>query len=233
MNTFQFKQFSIVQENTAMKVGTDGVLLGAWVNSNGKKILDIGTGTGLIPLMLTQRNDKAKIDAVEINEEAYQEAKMNFQNSNWSDRLAVFNIAIQDYQPNKLYDNIVCNPPFFIDSTKAPATNRTTARHTRDLSFEDLISSVKRLLSPDGVFSAILPIEESKSLIDIATKNELFLSRRCLVKPNFNKNPKRVLLEFSFQKKPIEETELTIETENRHEYTKEYITLTKDFYLKH
>ena len=128
---------------------------------------------------------------------------------------------------------IVCNPPYFINSTKAPYRSRTTARHNDDLPFEDLINAVVKLLDTKGKFSVILPIEEAKQLIELAQEDQLYLNKKCSVKPNPTKIPKRVLLEFSFTPSQTLEEELTIETENRHEYSKEYITLTKDFYLKH
>lgn len=229
---FQFKQFSVTQANTAMKVGTDGVLLGAWCSLSNKHILDIGTGTGLIALMLTQRTRTALIDGLEIDKIASQEAQENFSNSDWSDRLTIINTAAQDYQPTKKYELIVSNPPYFIDATKAPVNKRNTARHTDNLSFTELIEAVKRLLVEDGVFALILPVNEANLFIELANEQYLFLNRKCLVKPNPNKAPKRVLMEFSFTQTPIIEEELTIETEKRHEYTKEYISLTKDFYLK-
>jgi tRNA1Val (adenine37-N6)-methyltransferase len=229
---FQFKQFSIAQQHNAMKVGTDGVLLGAWSKVLEGNVLDIGTGTGLIALMLAQRTKTALIDAIELDKIASQEAQENFSNSDWSNRLTIFNTAAQDYQPTKKYELIVSNPPYFIDATKAPENNRNTARHTDNLSFSELIEIVKKLLVEDGIFSLILPINEANQFIELASEQNLFLNRRCLVKPNSNKAPKRVLMEFCFTKtKTLEET-LTIETENRHEYTKEYISLSKDFYLK-
>lgn len=232
MNTFLFKQFSITQENTAMKVGTDGVLLGAWSKAIEGKILDIGTGTGLIALMLAQRTKTALIDAIEIDKLASEDAQKNFDNSVWKERLISFNSPLQDFQPQKEYDLIISNPPFFINATKAPEINRNNARHTDSLSFDELISSVKRLLANTGIFSLILPINEANHFIELAQLNKLFLNRKCLVKPSPTKAAKRTLMEFSFTKKEIVEEELTIETENRHEYTKEYISLTKDFYLK-
>lgn len=230
--SFQFKQFSIAQENTAMKVGTDGVLLGAWSKVLEGNVLDIGTGTGLIALMLAQRTKTALIDAIELDKVACEEAHQNFKTSKWNNRLTVIHTSIQNYYPTKKYDVIVSNPPFFINSTKAPNSLRNTARHTDELPFNDLIASIKRLLNETGIFSLILPVEEANQFILLANQNGLFLTRKCLVKPNPTKAPKRVLMEFSFTETNILEETLTIETENRHEYTKEYITLTKDFYLK-
>lgn len=215
-----------------MKVGTDGVLLGAWSKAIEGNILDIGTGTGLIALMLAQRTQTALIDAIEIDKLASEETEKNFDNSDWKERLIRINSSIQNYHPQKKYDIIVSNPPFFINATKAPEATRNNARHTDTLSFDELISSVKRLLANTGIFSLILPLNEANYFIKLALQSKLFLNRKCLVKPNPSKSAKRVLMEFSFSEKEIVEEELTIETENRHEYTKEYISLTKDFYLK-
>ncbi len=215
-----------------MKVGTDGVLLGAWSKTTECNTLDIGTGTGLIALMLAQRTQTALIDAIEIDEAASKEAQKNFIKSNWKDRLTSINSSLQDFHPSKRYDLIISNPPFFIDATKAPQTNRNTARHTDSLSFTELIKAVKRLLTDDGIFSLILPVNEAEQFIKIAFEAQFYLNRKCLVKPNPTKAAKRVLMEFSFNKSTLLEEELTIETEKRHIYTEEYITLTKDFYLK-
>ena len=214
-----------------MKVGTDGVLLGAWAKIGTGNILDIGTGTGLIALMLAQRTTSAKIDAIEIEPKAYQEASENFNSSNWSNRVKAHLSFIQNFIPTKKYDYIISNPPFFIDSTKALKSDRSNARHTDTLSFSDLIDSVVRLLNPDGIFSLILPITETEQFIELAEERDLFLKRQCVVKPNTNKSPRRILMEFSFYKTNLITEELTIETETRHQYTKEYISLTKDFYL--
>ena len=232
MLKFQFKHFSIKQDSSAMKVGTDGVLLGAWSTTKENTILDIGTGTGLIAIMLAQRSGNVIIDAVELEREAYKEATENIANCNWSDKITSHNCAIQDYPTEKKYDSIVSNPPFFIDSTKAPKYDRNSARHTDELSFRDLIDSVIKLLKPDGIFSLILPIVEAEQFIDLAKQKQLLLNRKCIVKPNPTKPAKRVLMEFSFYSDTIIKEELIIETDTRHQYTKEYISLTKDFYLK-
>ncbi|MGB0882120.1 MAG: tRNA1(Val) (adenine(37)-N6)-methyltransferase [Vicingaceae bacterium] len=232
MSEFEFKHFSISQENTAMKVGTDGVLLGAWsINTEGT-ILDIGTGTGLIAIMLAQRTKTALIDAIEVERIAYQQAKENIQNCKWSNRIKAHHLPIQEFKSHKKYDTIISNPPFFTNSTKAPKTERNTARHTDNLSFNDLIESVVRHLKPTGIFSLILPITESEHFIELAIQKHLFLNRKCIVQPNPTKPAKRVLMEFSFEQKELIKETLIIETETRHQYTKEYISLTQDFYLK-
>jgi len=232
MPPFQFKHFSISQDNTAMKVGTDGVLLGAWSAATDGNVLDIGTGTGLIAIMLAQRSKTALIDAVEVETEAYHQAKENIFACNWTNRISALHISIQKFRPTKKYDLIISNPPFFVASTKAPNQERNTARHTDTLSFDDLIAAVNQLLHADGVFSLILPINEADLFTDLATIQQLFLNRKCIIKPNPTKPAKRVLMEFSFSKTDILFEELTIETDTRHHYTKEYISLTKEFYLK-
>ena len=232
MPPFQFKKFSIQQNSTAMKVGTDGVLLGAWSSTIEGNILDIGTGTGLITIMLAQRTKTAMIDAVEVEAVAYKQALGNVNNCNWSNRITTHHTSIQNYHPNKKYDVIVSNPPFFIDSTKASNSERNTARHNDNLSFIDLIDVVTYLLKPEGVFSLILPITASVLFIELAASKNLHLNKKCVIKPNPTKPAKRILMEFSFHKKEIIKDELTIETETRHQYTREYISLAKDFYLK-
>ena len=231
-NSFQFKQFTIQQDLCAMKVGTDGVLLGAWSTAKEGSILDIGSGTGLIAIMLAQRTKSALITAIDINQNAYLQTLQNVNECMWKDRIQVFHAAVQDFKSTIKYDLIITNPPYFINSTKAPQHERNTARHTDELSFLDLITAVKRLLKKDGLFAIILPIEEAKLFIKEAQEKELYLNRICEVKPNLDKAAKRMLLEFSFYITELKEEELTIETEKRHHYSKEYIILTQDFYLK-
>jgi tRNA1Val (adenine37-N6)-methyltransferase len=231
---FHFKQFSIKQDLCAMKVGTDGVLLGAWVVSKGENLLDIGSGTGLLALMLAQRNKKAVIDAIDIDEGAYLQTLENIKESkgNWEDRINAIHTSLQEFRSKKKYDLIFTNPPYFINSFKAPDSSRKKARHNDTLSFKDLIGSVKRLLKDDGCFGLILPINEAVLFVATAKQDKLYLNRKCWVSPNVNKSPKRVLMEFSFQEKNVVEEWLTIEVEKRHHYTKEYINLTQEFYLK-
>ena len=228
---FQFKQFTVAQNNTAMKVGTDGVLLGAWSTTTEGSILDIGTGTGLIALMLAQRTKTALIDAIEIEQEAHQQATKNILDSNWSTRINVHHSPIQHFKPSKKYELITSNPPFFINSTKSPNTERNAARHTGNRTFSDLIYAVTQLLKTTGIFSIILPITEAKQFILLAEAQKIYLNRECMIKPTPTKSTKRMMMEFSFRKTTVLKEELTIETETRHQYTKEYISLTQDFYL--
>lgn len=230
-NYFQFKQFTIYQDQTAMKVGTDGVLLGAWTNfTESSTILDIGTGTGLIALMAAQKNSQAIIDAVEINPAAARQARENAAQSPWPERINIHTDSIFHYEPDKLYDHIVCNPPFFIQSTPAPDDYRNTARHCENFTHTGLIEIVSRLLSPTGKFSVILPPDEAVSFIRIAENKRIFLHRQTQVYPNPGKKIKRLLMEFGKQLYVPTITELTIEI-SRHNYTEEYIRLTRDFYL--
>jgi len=190
---FQFKQFTIQQDHCAMKVGTDGVLFGSWCNTSNGAILDIGTGSGLIALMLAQRTSNNNITAIEIDRDAYLQSLENFSNSKWKTRIEAKHIAIQEFKSDQKFDLIVTNPPYFINSYKAPNKSRNTARHTQDLPFLDLIHSVQSLLSKDGVFALILPIEEGKVFLDLAKKESLILNRRCFVHPNKTKQAKRVM----------------------------------------
>lgn len=235
---FKFKQFDIYQDKTTMKVGTDGVLLGAWVTVNTTtRILDIGTGTGLIALMLAQRNETAQITAVELEEAAFLQAKENFELSKWRNRLVVFRNSIQTFSSD--YDNsinqfdlIVSNPPFFNNSTKSKNKLKNQARHTETLPFSALIEAVKQLLLPNGKFCLILPFEEGNVFIALAKAEGLFCTQKVNVKGRDFKPVERLLLQFERIEKPISETNLTIQNSpTRHDYTAEYVELTKGFYL--
>ena len=231
---FQFKQFTINQQNVAMKVGTDGVLLGAWADvENANSILDIGTGTGLITLMLAQRCD-AKITAIEIDKDAFLQAQENVENSNWKNRISIENISLQEFAKpeNQKFDLIVCNPPFFEHNSQILDEKRNIARQKSTLSFDELISVSAKLLTENGKICLILPFDELKNIQKIAIQNQLLLNKILKIKPLETKPFKRIMLEFGFQKTELLENILVIETEKRHFYTKEYIELTKDFYLK-
>ena len=229
---FTFKQFTIYHDRCAMKVGTDGVLLGAWTNlENANRILDVGTGTGLIALMLAQRTKDATITAIDIDVDAVGQARENVSDSPWKDRVEV---ALQDvctYVPDGLFDIIVSNPPYFVNSLKCPDGQRTTARHTDSLDANRLIGKVTELLAPEGCFSLILPADQTDELLRIAEENGLYSSRitRVVTRPCLP--TKRVLVEFRKTIRICEETELVVELD-RHVYSEDYIALTKDFYLK-
>ncbi|MCK5823581.1 MAG: methyltransferase [Bacteroidales bacterium] len=230
---FKFKKFIINQNNCAMKVGTDGVLIGAWVDCIDKKrILDIGTGSGLISLMMAQRS-KAVIDAIEIDNNSFSQAKENILNSDWGNRINIFNISFQEFNKNKsnLYNLIVTNPPYFINSLKANTPERTNARHNNLLTHSDLLAGVDKLLTKEGVFCLILPYEQTQGFIKLAENYGFYCTKILKVKPTPEKKPKRALIELRREKIKYEENVLIIEKSKRHDYTKEYKELTKDFYL--
>ncbi|GHT17957.1 tRNA1(Val) (adenine(37)-N6)-methyltransferase [Bacteroidia bacterium] len=221
-----------------MKVGVDGVLLGAWADvADAQNVLDIGTGSGLIALMVAQRNSTASIEAIDIDEDAVAQAQINFRNSVYSARISEKNSDFRKFMPeNKKFDHIVCNPPFFVNSLQSPENQRTTARHSISLTHEELLEGAKKLVTEKGKISLILPVAEGNKATDIATKFGLTLHRKTIVFPKPAKAAKRFLLEFvssqNAENKIIIENSLTIETEQRGIYTKEYTELVKDFYLK-
>ncbi len=231
---FKFKQFTIMQQLSAMKVGTDGVLLGAWANCTGtKNILDIGTGTGLIALMLAQRC-KAFIDAVEIDNAAYTEALLNVQNSPWPNRVNIINMPIQNYAHtcNKKYCLIVSNPPFFENSLICPDNQKTTARHTQNLTPDNLLLIVNMLLNNNGTFNVIIPATAYNTYINTAKTYNLFCNTVLWVVPTPATPAKRALISFSRKQTVIAQNQIIIEDKGRHGYSDEYIALTKDYYLK-
>lgn len=214
-----------------MKVGTDGVLLGAWADlGRADSILDIGCGTGLISLMAAQRNAHAIIDAIEIDPEATRQAKENTQISPWNNRINVYNTSLFDFVPNKQYDSIVCNPPFFINSTKAPDTGRTLARHNDSLPHRELIIKTVSLLKKNGNFCVILPPNEADLFIRHAADCQLYPQRITHIRPTPNQDAKRQLIKFIFEKCDLISDHLIVEL-TRHQYSEDYIRLTHDFYL--
>lgn len=246
---FQFKQFTIHQDRTAMKVGTDGVLLGAWapILSSTQRLLDIGTGTGLIALMLAQRmlkennNSTFKIDAIDIDQSSIEQATENINNSPFARFVTTHFTSLQDYSPSEKYDAIVCNPPYFVASLKCPDANRTQARHTDSLSFNDLLQHSARLLNSEGTLSVILPVNEGNQLIQLAPQYGFSLTKLVHIHPTPTSDPKRLLIRLQItdnksqiaipQSLNASKSSLTIELA-RHQYTDEYIALTRDFYLK-
>lgn len=215
-----------------MKVGTDGVLLGSWCPlENTENILDIGTGTGLIALMLAQRSKGKFISAIEIDKQACLQANDNLKNSPWPDRVELVNTALQKFKPNFQYDLIVCNPPYFTGKTKPPDNKRNIARHTEELSFPELTGFIDNHLSPKGRFCLVIPSELESAFTIIAEENNLFVYNKVKVFPTPNKGANRVLLEFR-KIKPAQLIieELVIEVK-RHVYSKEFYNLVKEFYL--
>ena len=236
MSKFQFKKFAVEQDRCAMKIGTDGVLLGAWVpiDNNPFSILDIGTGTGIIALMLAQRSGATQIDALEIDEDAYEQATDNFENSPWNDRLFCFHAALDEFveEPEDEYDLIISNPPFFTEDYKSENEQRDLARFSDAMPFEELIEAADLLLSENGIFAVIIPFKEEERFIDLCAEVELFPVKATRVKGSPKTPIVRSLLAFKrYELSVLEADELIIEI-NRHEYTDEYIELTKNFYLK-
>lgn len=232
---FKFKKFKVQQDKCAMKIGTDGVLLGAWSNiqKNPFSILDIGAGTGVISLMLAQRCYAELIDAIEMDDEAYEQCVDNFEASPWGDRLFCYHATLKEFVDDieDTYDLIICNPPFYSVDYKTDDLQRNLARFSDAMPFEHLIESVSKLLSKNGLFSVIIPFKEESEFITIAATYHLFPNRILHVKGNPTSEIKRSLIEFSFYESEIKTTILIIETD-RHQYTQDYINLTKDFYLK-
>jgi tRNA1Val (adenine37-N6)-methyltransferase len=232
-NYFSFKQFTIFQERSAFKVGTDGVLLGASAEIDGAgSILDIGTGTGLIAIMLAQRCS-ADIYAIEPDRESFDQACENVRLCNWSSRIEVLHTGLQNFRPaSDKFDLIVTNPPFFSYSLKNPDPRKSAARHNDSLTTGVLLECSVKLLKDDGRLQLILPYIEGNVFIAEAAEYGLFCNNIVKIRPLPNAEIRRLILTFSrFQKKPVEKF-LTVEHGRRHEFTEEYINLTKDFYLK-
>ncbi len=230
---FQFKHFTVFHDNCAMKVTTDSVILGAWTDVKDiNNALDIGTGTGLLALMVAQRSH-AIIDAVEEDEAACRQALTNIKNSPWDGRINLINDTIQHFcQINhKIYDLIISNPPYFQHSLKSPDKRRSAARHNISLSYEELLMITNKLLAPQGKFSLIIPAAESDNFIELAFINKLYPSRITLIRSFPNSAFSRVLIEFGFNRvNTILRNELVIHNKTR-KYSDEYISLTRDFYL--
>ena len=234
---FKFKQFSIEQDRCAMKIGTDGVLIGAWssLDHNPDSILDIGTGTGLIALMMAQRSDAGLIDALEIEENAYEQAVENFENSNWGDRLfcyhAGFDEFVDEMQDEEKYDLIISNPPFYSEDYKSGESNRDQARFADALPLPELIEGASLLLSKNGHFDMIIPFSEEEKALKIGKNFGLFPRKITRVKGTEDSPIKRSLISFKFKNIAPEIDELVLEI-SRHNYTPEFKELVKDFYLK-
>lgn len=230
---FQFKGFTIYQDRTAMKVGTDGVLLGAWANAgHAARILDVGTGTGLLALMMAQRSD-ATITALEVDQDAFRQAKENIEQSGWNSRIRVLHQSFQAYcaKTGSLFDLVVSNPPYFHQSLKSSGRQRNRARHTHSLPYRDLLAGARCLLTRKGLLSLIFPAATAKDFIALAESSGLYLVRRTTVYPHTRKNAHRMLMEFGLTPTTPSEDTLTIEEDRRHHFTDQYKSLTKDFYL--
>jgi len=231
-STFRFKYFTIHQDKCAMKVGTDSVLLGSWVMPDvAQRILDIGTGTGILAIMMAQKST-AEIDAIDIDEGAFLQARENALISPWFNRIYPYCESFQKFAAitTSRYDLIVTNPPYFHEATKPSKEARIQARHSDQLSFNDLIDGVKKVLKPHGRFCIILPYKEGMEFIDIAHHKRLFCHRILRVKTKTDKPEKRVLMEFNFHF-GIHQDDVIVIREEDMSYTAEYIHLTSDYYI--
>lgn len=228
---FQFKQFTVWHDKCAMKVGTDGVLLGAWTSiESAKSILDIGTGTGLVALMLAQRS-KASIVALEIDASAAEQAQENVARSPWQNRIEVINKDFKQFVPGSKFDAIVSNPPYFVDSLNCPDKQRNSARHNSDLTYNELFKGVFNILSSDGLFTIVIPTDAEKQVKEMALAYAMYSVRQLYVITKPGNPPKRTLISFSFHNKKCTTEQLLTEIA-RHQYSEEYIRLTQEFYLK-
>lgn len=233
MSVFQFKQFNVLQARSSMKVGTDSVVLGCLCEvDTAKQVLDIGTGTGLLSLMVAQRNSNCTIDAVEINADAATEAKQNINNSKWNDRITLYNKSIQEYAVSKdaIYDLVICNPPYFeVEKSYAIASQaRTNARQTQSLSFDELINCVQKLLTNEGSFWMILPTQEAQLFLAKAS-DKLYLTKQILIYPKPNKIANRVVLQLKKSKGNTLHETITLYTEQGLP-DEAYKNLTREFY---
>ena len=233
MSVFQFKKFHIQQAHAAMKIGTDSILLGAWAQPlpNTQSILDIGAGTGVLSLMLAQRCEAETIDAVEIEPQAYEEAVTNFENSHWADRLFCYHTSIQEFadKMDETYDFIIANPPYFSPHNIQSINAKSVARQTHLLNHITLLKNTQKLLSKQGICAFILPCEMGDFFINLAQNMGFFPLRICRVKDTENAPAKRVLLELSFVKKKVQESELVLKNNDK-TYSDAFIELTQDFY---
>lgn len=230
---FHFKQFTIGHDRSTMKVGTDGVLLGAWVDPlNAATVLDIGTGSGVIALMLAQRTSpQTIIHGVEVEAQDADQASQNVLLSPWPQKVTIFQTAIQDFDPGNLYDLIVSNPPYFNNSQEPPDLRRVQARHTILLTYHDLLTAVTRLLKPGGRFSVILPYTEGIGFIGLAASFHLHCIQQWSFRTRKEKPIERWLLTFSYVARPADHGEILLYNEGD-QWSEDYIRLTREFYLK-
>lgn len=230
---FHFKQFSVAHDRCVHKVGTDAVLLGAWVNvDSARRVLDVGTGSGVIALMLAQRaaNDVA-IDAVEIDSTDAAQAVENVNASPWAEKISVHQLPIQEFRPGGSYDLIVSNPPYFVNSHLPPERRRTRARHTEDLTFDLLLTCATSLMKKTGRLAVVLPPVEGEQFSALATGKGLYAVRRCAFRSRAHKAVERFLMEFSYEEKEMVEESLTLYAEGD-TWSDEYRALTGAFYLR-
>lgn len=230
---FYFKNFSLIHRNSAMKVGTDGVLLGSWGDVTGNNILDIGSGCGLIAIMAAQRNVNAIITGIEPDLPSFEESKINGKNCPFSERVNFVNSDLGEFLKSDFkYDSIISNPPFYNDGFLPESLSKAKAKHSSfSLSYDTLLDGVSLLLSKEGRFSVILPSSSDSSFIEKAKKRGLFRIKKAEVFPTPEKQPSRIMSVFSFTPSECILESIILEKYGRHNYSEEYISLTKDFLL--
>ncbi len=229
---FRFKKFSVKHHNSTMKIGTDAVLLGSWVRSVDRQhILDIGTGCGVIAMMLAQTNTNANVIGIDIDLESVKEATENATHSPWAERIEIIQSSLQEYVSKSPFDLIVSNPPFFEEGTFSPINARKNARHSTQLNYTALVENTDRLLSENGEFAIILPHNSQSKFIKETEKHKFYLQRITYFKPSKDSKVERVLMAFSKKFSSVQENTL-IHYDQNGDWTVDYIRLTKDFYLK-
>ena len=230
--SFRFKRFTVQQDRCALKVGTDGVLFGAWVNYDGaERILDIGSGTGVLALIAAQRNETARIDAVEIDEASAGQAAGNFASSPWSDRLHLHRMDVRRMHVVEPYDLVICNPPYYEGYSASPDVRIGLAKHSGELRFPELLATVVRVLAPEGRFAVIIPLNREPAFLKDAERVGLRVGRRCTVAYVAHRPAKRVLLQLERSPVTLGEEALVVEATGPFDYSKEYRALIADLML--
>ncbi|HQV74863.1 MAG TPA: methyltransferase [Flavobacteriales bacterium] len=226
---FRFKQFVVQQDQCAMKVSTDGVLFGSWVNYAGaERILDIGTGTGVLALIAAQRNSTADIEAVELDLDSAKQASENFVASSWGGRLHAVHADVRQWTSDRPYDLIICNPPYYDRYLPSPDPRVELAKHNKGLLFSELLAAVERLIAPEGRLAVIIPSVRETEFLQLAKQSGLLPSRRCMVAYVPNKQPKRVLLELGRSGTNVKESNLTVQATGPFDYSPEYRAMVSD-----
>ncbi|MBP6574663.1 MAG: methyltransferase [Flavobacteriales bacterium] len=232
MEPFHFKQFSVRHDRSAIKVGTDAVLLGAWTNyDKAERILDIGTGCGVLALIAAQRNGTARIDGIEIDTASAEEARANAASSPWNDRLRIHNMDARKLVSSDRYELIISNPPFYAGEEASPDSRKSVAKHSGELTFNELLCAADKLLAADGRISVVLPLNREKDFLTDAALFGLKPNRRCVVRYLGSRPPKRVMLELGRRAEELEQEEITVES-TQGEFSAGYRTLLSDLLMK-